>query len=320
MFVLAAVATCSAYFAPHEEKSFVSWMRSTGELYTGSEYQLRFGIYLANARFVKSHNAANRGFTVALNQFASWTPAEYKALLGHLPNRRLVARVPARLRADAPDSIDWRTKGIVNPVQDQGNCGSCWAFGTIQAAESAYAQKYTTLYKCSEQNILDCVKDGGDGCSGGLESKAFDYIINKQAGLLNLEADYPYTALDGNKCQFNATKGVNKIASYQHGKDGDEAYLQQLVGTVGVADVAIDASAPSFQMYSAGIYDEPQCTTYNLNHAVGCVGYGTEGNTPYWIIRNSWGPRWGDAGYIRMSRNKNNQCGVASDALVPTAA
>jgi cathepsin L len=317
MFALAAIATCSVYVAPHEEKSFVSWMRSTSQIYTGAEYQLRFGIYLANAQFVRSHNAANRGFTVTLNKFAAWTPAEYKILLGRLPSVRSTGALPAPVKSDPPASIDWRTKGIVNAIKNQGNCGSCWAFATIQACESAYALKHNTLYSCSEQNLVDCVTKCY-GCDGGMEIAAFLYIIKKQDGLLNLEADYPYTAVAGT-CNYNTTKGVNKIASYQPVKEGDEAALQEMVGTVGVADIAIDASHKSFQLYSKGVYDEPECSINDLDHAVGCVGYGTEGSTPYWIVRNSWGANWGESGYIRMSRNKNNQCGVATNPYLPAA-
>jgi cathepsin L len=282
--------------------------------------QLRLGIFLANSRVVREHNAASLGFRLALNKFACLTPAEYASMLGR--HRTLHTSLPVQvkpLKADPPDSIDYRDKGVVNVIKDQGQCGSCWAFGTIQAAESNYALKFTTLYSCSEQNLVDCVTTC-DGCGGGLESLAYDYIIQKQAGLLNLESDYPYTGRDGS-CKYNAAKGVNKVVSYQHGKSGDEAYLLNLVGTVGVADVAIDASWNSFQLYSSGVYNEPKCknSEASLDHAVGCIGYGTDGSTPYWLVRNSWGLSWGEKGYIRMSRNKNNQCGIATDALVPAS-
>jgi cathepsin L len=131
-------------------------------------------------------------------------------------------------------------------------------------------------------------------------------------------ADYPYTATEGT-CKFNAEKGVNKIASYQWGEQ-DEGHLQQMIGTIGVALVGIDATPKSFQLYSSGIYNEPECLTSFLTHAVGCVGYGTEGSTPYWIVRNSWGSTWGESGYIRMSRNRDNQCGIATASYIPIVA
>jgi cathepsin L len=318
MFVLFGLAS-AALIAPHEEKSFVNWMRTTNQLFTGDEYQLRLGIYLANARYVREHNQAGT-FRLGLNKFAALTPAEYRSLLGRRPGARVVGQQNVKpLKADPPASIDYRDKGVVNAIKDQGQCGSCWAFGTIQAAESNYALKFGTLNSCSEQNLVDCVTTC-DGCDGGLEELAYQYIINKQAGLLNTEASYPYTARDGT-CKYNAAGGINKVVSYQNGKSGDESYLLNLVGTVGVADVAIDASQNSFQLYSSGVYNEPRCgnSEYDLDHAVGCIGYGTASGTDYWLVRNSWGTSWGQKGYIQMSRNKNNQCGIATDALVPAS-
>ena len=86
---------------------------------------------------------------------------------------------------------------------------------------------------------------------------------------------------------------------------------------MGPAAIAIDASHFSFQLYSQGIYDEPSCSPVMLDHGVGCVGYGTEGSTSYWIVRNSWGNGWGENGYIRMIKDKANQCGVATMATIP---
>ena len=317
-FLLLVASGLSALYSVSEERGFVEWMRETGNLFTASEYHLRLGVYLANARFVSCHNRKS-GFRVSLNKFAAMTPAEYRTLLSRKPSRPSNKPTVTITKA-APESKDWRDDGVVNAVKDQGQCGSCWAFGTIQACESAYAIKHGTLLSCSEQNLVDCAHGWCSGCDGGLESDAFEYIIHGQGGFLNLESDYPYTAVEGPYCKFDYSKGVNQIASYQNGKYDDEENLRDIVGTIGVADVAIDASAWSFQLYTGGIYDEPSCSSSALNHAVGCVGYGAENGVDYWIIRNSWGPNWGENGYIRMSRNKHNQCGVAADPLIPTAA
>jgi cathepsin L len=321
MFAFFAFATSAVFFAPHEEKSFVSWMRTTNQVYTGEEYQLRLGIYLANSRFVREHNAANLGYTLELNQFAAWTPAEYKLMLGHRDVYTPVEPERAPLQfVGAPDSIDYRAKGVVNAIKDQGQCGSCWAFGVCQACESAYGLKRTPpqLWRLSEQELLDCVTTCG-GCNGGVEAYALDWIIKNQGGLLMLEDDYKYTGKQGS-CRWSSSKGTNKIASYQRGAAGNEDSLKNLVGNVGPADVAIDASKSTFQLYKAGIYNDPSCSSKSLDHAVGVVGYGSEGGVAYWIVRNSWGAAWGEAGYVRMSRNKNNQCGIANQPLVPSAA
>ena len=314
---LLCVASASLYTV-NEEKTFLAWMRSSNQIYTGDEYSLRFGIFMANSRLVEDHNRKST-FKVGLNKFAAMTPAEYKALLGRRPVVKRATKPASELKDDPPASIDWRTSGVVNAVKDQGQCGSCWAFGTIQACESAYAIKNKKLFSLSEQNLVDCATGECQGCNGGLESAALDYILLEQGGFLMAEEDYPYKAVEGT-CKFDGKKAIDCVESYRRGKAGDEEYLKTLVGTVGVADVAIDASHWSFQLYTGGIYDEPSCISTMLDHAVGCVGYGSENGVDYWIIRNSWGPNWGEDGYIRMVRNKHNQCGVASDALVPNAA
>jgi len=313
MFAFLALASCIK-IATHEEKSFLSWMRESNSLYTGDEYHFRLGIYLSNSRLVQEHNKAG-SFKLALNKFAAMTSAEYKSLLGH---RSHIVDVRAQIEnVEAPASKDWRDENVVNAIKDQGQCGSCWAFGTVQACESAYAIKNKKLYSCSEQNLVDCVTTCY-GCNGGIEKYAVEYIINHQNGLLMSEKDYPYKARTST-CQFDASKGINKITSYEYMTSGKEDDLKNLVGNKGVVDIGIDASHFSFQLYSGGIYNEPSCSKTSLDHAVGCVGYGTEGSTDYWIVRNSWGTSWGEKGYIRMIRNKNNQCGVATEVVLPKA-
>lgn len=152
-------------FTVSEERSFLGWMRETGNVFTGDEYHFRFGIWMTNKRIVQSHNAANLGFTLALNKFAHFTPSEYKALLGNRIGRKNIKQTPKGTKI-AEDSIDWRTKGVVNPIKDQGPCGSCWAFSAIQVVESQVAITKNTLYSLSEQNILDCDTQCA-GCNGG---------------------------------------------------------------------------------------------------------------------------------------------------------
>ena len=299
----------------HEQKAFLSWMRDTGNMFTGEEYQTRFGIWLQNKRLVQQHNAANLGFTVALNKLAHLTPAEYKSLLGFRMNK--AERKAQELKGfKAVDSIDWRDKGVVNAIKDQASCGSCWAFSTCQAQESVYAINYGKLQSLSEQNLVDCVTTC-EGCNGGLMTSAYDYVVSRQSGKFMLEEDYPYTGVDGT-CKFDKSKGTSKCTGYVEVKEYSETDLANKIASYGPAAIAIDASHWSFQLYSGGIYDESSCSSYNLDHGVGCVGYGSEGSKNYWIVRNSWGTSWGEDGYIRMIKDKNNQCGEASMACIPT--
>jgi cathepsin L len=318
MFALLGFAAC--YFtSPHSEKSFVNWMRTTKQFFTGDEYHFRLGIFLTSARLVSEHNRAHKSFTVALNKFSHLTPAEYKTMLGHrsMGDVTKTAGVkPRKVSADPPTSWDWRDSGIVNPIKDQAQCGSCWAFSVVQAQESQWALKNQNLPSLSEQNLVDCV-DTCYGCLGGDEYIAYDYVIGHQNGLWMTEADYPYAAVD-QSCQFNAAKGVDATKSYfRPTTSKNEQELLEGCYNSGVVSIAIDASSYWFAQYSGGIFDITGCSSTSLDHAVGLVGYGVESSTPYWIVRNSWGTDWGEAGYIRMVRNKANQCGVASDVIIP---
>ena len=314
MLTLFASFALSVYFQPHEEKSFLSWMRSSNNFYTGDEYQLRFGIWLSNSRLVQEHNKEH-DFQLEMNKFASYTPAEYSALLGFKPQARFADNaVMSKFVAD--DELDYRLKGVVNEVKDQGSCGSCWAFSTIQAVESAYALKTGKLLSLSEQNLVDCATEC-NGCNGGLMDAALNYVINNQGGKFNTESDYPYKGSTRHKkCKFDSKKAVASVSKYINVVYGNEDDLQAKISQYGPAAIAIDASHYSFQLYSKGIYDEKRCSTSNLDHAVGCVGYGSEKGKDYWIVRNSWGDSWGEKGYIRMIKGKNNKCGIASMALV----
>ena len=314
MFCLLVTALAFVY-APHEEKAFVSWMRSTNNLFTGPQYHFRLGVFLANARYVECHNR-KASFRVSLNKFAALTGTEYRSLLGRRPVRSARTAAPV-LRSAAPESKDWREAGVVNAVKDQGQCGSCWAFGTVQACESAYALTYGKLNRCSEQNLVDCANYGlCQGCDGGVEVDALDYIEKKQKYKLMSEEDYPYTAVTGTKCLYEPSKAINEISGYEHALIGNEDEVKTLVGTKGVCVAAMDAGKWSFTAYTGGIYYEKACSTYTLDHSVGLIGYGTENGNDYWLCRNSWGKGWGEAGYFRIARNKNNHCGICTSVLL----
>lgn len=303
-------------FSKIEEASFIDWMRETNQVYIGSEYQLRLGIFISNARLVKAHNLFDKGFKVSMNKFAAMTPSEYKS---HLSAIRFQAKIHQSPKENPPsnDSIDWRTKGCVNPIKEQDNCGASWAYSTTQSAEGCYAVKSGTLYNFSEQSLIDCVTEC-NGCGSGMMTDAFRHIAEKQGGAMMASADYPYVGYQS-QCKFDSERAKQiGIKGYQQIASGSEKDLASAVASHGPTALLIDASNWSFQLYRSGIYDEPACSSANLNHAVGCVGYGTENSVNYWIIRNSWGEEWGEQGYIRMVKDKNNQCGEATMACYPT--
>jgi cathepsin L len=321
--VAAALAVNNPMSLPTAEEeiqyAFRGFVSRFGRNYTTSyEQDLRYGIFRANYNYVKAHNSGPSSFKLAVNKFADLTNAEFRALYnGYVRSisnpRRGELFVPTKQAL--PTTVDWRTKNVVTNVKNQGSCGSCWSFSATGSMEGQHALKTGTLVSLSEQNLMDCsTAEGNQGCNGGLMDQAFEYVIKNKG--IDTEASYPYTAEDGT-CHFKSANIGATISSYKDIAEGSESDLQNAVATVGPVSVAIDASNMSFQLYSSGVYDEPNCSSTELDHGVLAVGYGTSGSTAYWLVKNSWGEDWGSNGYIMMSRNKDNQCGIATDASYP---
>uniref|UniRef100_A0A8B9PAD6 CATS protein n=1 Tax=Apteryx owenii TaxID=8824 RepID=A0A8B9PAD6_APTOW len=196
----------------------------------------------------------------------------------------------------------------------RGACGACWAFSAVGALEAQVKLKTGKLVSLSAQNLVDCSRSyGNEGCGGGWRTKAFQYIIDNQG--IDSDDSYPYTAQDGT-CHYNPAARAANCSSYVELPYGDESALKDAVANAGPVSVGIDSSQPTFFLYKAGIYDEPHCSQIG-NHAVLVVGYGTSDGKDYWLVKNSWGVHFGEQGYIRMSRNRGNQCGIASYASYP---
>lgn len=214
-----------------------------------------------------------------------------------------------------PKFVDWRAHGAVTHVKDQDVCGSCWAFASTGALESHYFIKSGHLLSLSEQFLVDCTKqDGNNGCSGGWAENSYKYIRDHG---IPTERSYPYHASD-QFCTPRANNSGVTIGAIVKIPSGDEHSLQQAIATAGPVAVSIDASLFSFQNYQSGIYYDPQCTSYSLDHSVTVVGYGTdEHQQDYYIVKNSWGTSWGENGYIRIARNHMNHCGMATNAVYP---
>jgi cathepsin L len=208
--------------------------------------------------------------------------------------------LPTEELKDVPESIDWRTKGVVSDVRNQGGCGSCWAFSAVAVLESHIAIQTGKLLALSEQQMVDCTPNpkhcgGTGGCEGATQPLGFEYVTNI-GGAISRDL-YKYTARDG-KCQDGQAK-LATIGGYTSLATNDYNALMLAVGTQG--PVSISVAADAWFSYSSGIYNGKCGAT--INHAVVAVGYGADATgKKYWIVRNSWGTGWGEKGHIRLHR------------------
>ena len=315
-FLLIAAAAAAAAATDNLYPEFVRWTKAHRKLYSSPEEHVqRFANYQANYELVKSLNAIGGSANFALNKFADMSLAEFSSTylrpMSFAPKNtggRITTTGPSF--AAYPDSLDWRIKGAVNNIKDQGSCGSCWAFSTVANLEGAYFVAHNILPKLSDQQLVDCdhgcmVIDGelccNQGCNGGLPLVALQYV--KKNGMMS-EADYAYSGTS-TSCKYDATKAIYKFADSER-IDSDEDSIVAALNKFGPVSVGVDATYWSF--YNQGVYDT-LCSSTALNHGVAIVGYGAQGDIKYWIIRNSWGTGWGENGYMKLIRGKN-KCGV----------
>ena len=247
-----------------------------------------------------------------MNAFADMTHDEFvKTHLGMTYKApEAVSEVKQAVKA-APASLDYRSK--MNAAKDQGSCGSCWAFCTTAVLEGVVNIKKGTLQKFSEQQLVDC-DTTDNGCDGGHPQNSFQFI--KDNGGLTYESNYAYTEVQG-----TCKKVTNKytLTGFKRVTDGDEENLKELLNSYGPIAIGMDASPAAFQLYSKGtIFSNSNCKRLVMNHCVTLVGYGSNSSGDYWIIRNSWGTAWGDAGNFLLARNSNNMCGVGRDSTYMT--
>jgi hypothetical protein len=306
----------------HEEamEAFESWRQEYNKDFSPAEYVTRMKIFDDNHRRIVKHNSGNSTWKMAHNEFSHLTWEEFRSSMlgfGGKPEVDEDRDVFEYTGQNLQDSVDWTTKGAVTKVKNQGQCGSCWAFSTTGGLEGAYFIKNNKLVSFSEQELVDCDHNGDMGCNGGLMDHAFSWI--KSNGGLCSEDDYgPYQAKDGTckkgSCTSVSGSAPKKVTDVSH----NEKALMAAVSQQPVS-IAIEADQSGFQFYSSGVFTG-SCGT-NLDHGVLAVGYGTEGGTDYWKVKNSWGTSWGARGYIKMQRGKKQsggQCGILNSASFPT--
>jgi cathepsin H len=310
--ILAIAATAS------EITSFNDFMSRYNKVYTHDEFAHRRQIFEENLAEINQINSENRGWTAGVNEWSDLSWEEFKAKFLMAP-QKCSATKGNHVMSENPNPdpvIDWRTKNVVTPVKNQGSCGSCWAFSTTGAIESASAIKTGKLQTVAEQQLVDCAQGfDNHGCRGGLPSQAFQYVM--WAGGIQDSASYPYTGRDG-RCNFKKDKVIIKLANEVNITERAENELVDAINTKGPVSVAYQVSS-DFRSYRSGVYDSRQCRSgpMDVNHAVLAVGLNTTTDgKPYYIIKNSWGTSFGIQGYFWMIRNKN-MCGVATCSSYP---
>uniref|UniRef100_A0A8C9AHP4 Cathepsin L n=1 Tax=Prolemur simus TaxID=1328070 RepID=A0A8C9AHP4_PROSS len=307
------------------DAQWCQWKAKHRRRYGTNEEGWRRAVWEKNKKMIELHNQeysqGKHGFTMAMNAFGDMTNEEFRQVMNGFRNQKhrkgKVFQEPLFL--EVPKSVDWREKGLVTPVKNQGQCGSCWAFSATGALEGQMFQKTGRLVSLSEQNLVDCSRpQGNDGCNGGLMDYAFQYV--KENGGLDSEESYPYDAMD-ESCKYNPEYSVANDTGFVDVPKQEKA-LMKAVAAVGPVSVAIDAGHESFQFYKEGIYFEPNCSSEDVDHGVLVVGYGFEraesDSNKYWLVKNSWGEEWGMNGYVKMAKDQRNHCGIATAASYPT--
>ena|ERR1719464_259701 len=325
-FALALAGAASAEALSADFLNFIDYVAKYNKSYESVEdFEHRLEQFVQTHAFIKENNTSGSSHVAGHNKFSDWTLEEFKAFQGlrshHSAGLEVSVKTPEL--KDTPASVDWRTDNKVSAVKDQSSCGSCWAFSTTGAVESAFAIKnntdVTTLF--SEQQLVDCA--GGEflngGCNGGWYYWAYQYL--REYGF-ETEGDYAYTGKDGT-CAYDASKEVagSKVASYNLvtdlGTGGERSAITAAIAQ-GPANVAVAAGNRYFQTYSSGILTSTSCPI-EIDHAILAVGYGQEDGTWYYIVKNSWGSGWGEDGYIRIEATEDGAgiCGVNQYVVIP---
>ncbi len=315
LVLLFAFTLCEADIESLVFKKFQRFIKKYNKKYESmNEFLARYNVFRQNL-FQLVENGP-QSYETGMSKFADMTSQEFAKTYLNLDFNAyaLINTRPVHAKSSnaAPDAFDWRDKGVVSNVKDQGSCGSCWAFSTVANLEGLYALGKGEVKTFSEQLLVDCDTEDS-GCNGGLMELSFEWLKNN--GGFMLESDYPYA---GKKqtCKQDTSKFVDmKVTGYVKLGDSteefspvDEDEIKEFLYETGPLAIALNATP--LQLYMGGIFDVPSwlCGSSGINHAVTLVGYGTD-SKDYWIVKNSWGKSWGESGYFRIARGKGT-CGV----------
>ena len=281
-----------------------------------NEFLARYEVFRRNV--METFQEENNSYRTGITKFSDMTYQEFAKIYLNLNyNAMAIANFHphiVKLTNAAPEAWDWRDKGYVAHVKDQGSCGSCWAFSTMANLVGQYYKNKGKMVTFSEQMLVDC--DTYDSsCNGGLMENTFDWL--KENGIMT-DADYPYVGYK-QSCQKDPSKYIDmKVTGYKKLGSStstwspvDEDEIKEFLYETGPLAIALNANP--LQTYTGGILDKTssQCPVSGINHAVTMVGYGHDdaSDKDYWIVKNSWGQTWGEKGYFRIKRGSGT-CGV----------
>ncbi|XP_019174059.1 PREDICTED: ervatamin-B-like [Ipomoea nil] len=303
-----------------------NWMARHGRSYKNEvERAKRFRIFKENVEFIENFNkATNQSYKLGINQFTDLTKEEFRATLLNeekstpLPKPSKPASFLNESLAQVPNSLDWRERGAVTDIKNQGTCGCCWAFAVVAAVEGITKIRTGKLISLSEQQLLDCDRNS-NGCGGGIRTEAFQFV--KDNGGLVTESNYPYEGAQESCNTQNLGTRAATITGYQEVEASESSLLAAVTNQPVSAGISLDGGL--FHHYSSGVFtgNNGDCGS-GSRHAITIIGYGTsDDGKDYWLVKNSWGTSWGENGYMRMARgiNSDGVCGVNTRASYPTA-
>lgn len=315
-----AVAKTSDFVAEFEE-----FKQEYKRVYSDkTEETKRFHVFVENMHVAAKMQSKNPQAHFGVNEFADVSAAEFK---NHHNADEYFKRESWRRNPLPPmfsgkevaslTSVDWRAKGAVTYVKNQGQCGSCWSFSTTGNIEGQWFLAGNTLTPASEQELVSC-DTNDNGCGGGLMDNAFEWLVSNQNGNIVTENSYQYVSGNGNAPACSLQPGSMPIAATitgHHDLPQNEQQMAAWCFTGGPVSIGVDAT--SWQTYNGGILTD--CVSQQVDHGVLIVGFDLTYSTPYWIVKNSWGPSWGESGYIRIAYG-SDQCLITSGPTTSIAA